>query len=381
MPASARRAVTALSTAAAGVLTAALLAAPAPAAQTVQPNACFYSLDGFWRNLDIRLAGSADPVYVPPGAGFRLGGTAAAAAFPAWIPEYGFNLGFLNGSPAGTKNTVPAEVWVAVAGKGSTQGVQVVRSTVNAETTITTDPTGEQFRSATPLQVTVPFGDTTWTAPTAAGAPVSFEQAPAGTLPSVPGVNGGATIVPRGSIFIRAALNKDTVFDLDCQPGRGSADGTAFTTAGTSPFEVAYVDPNAAPTGIAAPPVASPPIILRSTVLRPHRTRGTVALKVRNAGTTPAAGQVKITTVSRQQVRKGGPKRTLTALAWTDYTVAPGAAGTTLTLKISKDLRTVLKRKKLVKIVVTTRAENGLKTAAGLKRYAKATSATLSLKR
>lgn len=380
MPASARRAVTALSTAAVGVVAAATMAAPAPAAQTVQPNACFYSIDGFWRNLDVRIAGAADPVYVPPGAGFRLTRNAAAAAFPGWVAEYGFNLGFLNGSPQGTRNTVPAEVWMAVAGKGSAQGTQVVRSAVSAETTITTDASGERFVSATPLAVTVPFGDTTWTAPTAAGAPVSFEQAGPGTLPTIPGAGGGAAVSPRGSIFIRAALTRDTVFDLDCQPGRGAADGTSFTTAGTSPFEVAYVDPNAAPTGIAAPAVASPALTLRSTTLRPNADRTSIPLKVRNPGGITAAGQVKVTTVSRQRLRPGGPKRTLTVQDWTDYTVPAGAASD-LTLKVSKELRTVLRSKKLVKLVVHTRAENGLRTAAGLKRYAKAARPVVSLKR
>lgn len=380
MPASARRTVTALSAATVGVLAAAAMAAPAPAAQTVAQNACYYSLDGFWRNLDVRVAGTASPVYVPPGAGFRLTGTAAAAAFPGWIAEYGFNLGFLQGSPTGAKNTVPAEVWVAVAGRGSAQGVQVVRSAVNAETTITTDATGEIFTSATPLSVTVPFGDTTWTAPTAAGAPVTFEQAPAGTLPSIAGVNGGAAVVPRGSLFIRAALSKGTIFDLDCQPGRGSADGTAFSTGPVSPFEIAYVDPNAAPTGVEAAPLASPPIVLRSTTLRPNKGRTSAPLKVRNSGSTAATGQIKVTTVSKQRLRKGGPKRTLVVQDWADYTV-PADGAKTLRVKLSKSLRTVLKGKRLVKLQIATRAENGLRTEGGLPRYAKALRVTVSLKR
>jgi hypothetical protein len=380
MPASARRAVTALSAATVGVLAAATMAAPAPAAQTVVQNACYYSLDGFWRDLDVRVAGAASPVYVPPGAGFKLTGTAAAAAFPGWVAEYGFNLGFLQGSAQGVKNTIPAEVWVAVAGRGSAQGVQVVRSTVSAETTITTDAAGEVFRSATPLSVTVPFGDTTWTAPTAAGAPVTFEQAPAGTLPTIAGVNGGAAIVPRGSIFIRAALSKGTVFDLDCQPGRFTSGGDAFAPGAVSPFEIAYVDPNAVPTGVEAPPLASPPIVLRSTTLRANKARTSAPLKVRNSGGTVATGQVKVTTVAKQRLRKGGPKRTLVVQDWADYTVAAGARKT-LTVKLSKDLRTVLKGKKLVKLQIATRATNGLKTEGGLPRYAKATRATVSLKR
>lgn len=380
MPASARRAVTALSAATVGVLAAAAMAAPAPAAQTVAQNACFYSLDGFWRNLDVRVAGAASPVYVPPGAGFKLTGTAASAAFPNWIAEYGFNLGFLQGSPQGAKNTVPAEVWVAVAGRGSAQGVQVVRQSVNAETTITTDPAGEIFKSATPLSVTVPFGDTVWTAPTAAGAPVTFEQAPAGTLPSIAGADGGAAVVPRGSLFIRAALSKGTIFDLDCQPGRGSADGTTFSTGGVSPFEIAYVDPNAVPTGVEAPPLASPPIVLRSTTLRPNKARTSAPLKVRNSGGTVATGQVKVTTVSKQRLRKGGPKRTVLVQDWADYTV-PAGGQKTLTVRLSKKLRTVLRSKRLVKLQIAVRAENGLKTEGGLPRYAKATRATVSLKR
>lgn len=382
MPDHARRITHRRTIAAVGALAAVGLVAPtgSSAASVVAQNACYYGLDGFWRNQDVRVAGEAAPVYVPPGAGFTLTGTAAAATFPGWIPEYGFNLGFLNGSPTGVRNAVPAEAWMAVAGKGSAQGVQVVRAKVTAETTVTTDATGEKFVSATPLSFTVPLADTTWTAPDAAGAAVTFEQAPPGTLPSLPAVGGGPAVSPRGSIFIRASLTNSTSFDLDCQPGRATGDGTAFSPAATSPFAVAYVDPNAVPTGVVPPPVPSPPLVVRSTSLRTNAARTRATVEVQNTGGLKATGQLKVTTAAKQRLRPRGPKRTVLVQDWADYAIAPGGTST-IVVRLSKDLRTVLRAKKTVNLEVATRAANGLKTATGLPRFAPAARVTLPLRR
>ncbi len=375
MTARSRRLVPALSGVLATVAAAAALATPSTAAEAVSPNACKYLIDGYWRSLDVRMAGAANPVYVPPGAGFRLQGTAVAAAFPDWIAEYGYNLGLLN---AGV-NRVPAEVWIAVAGRGSAQGVQVLRAAVTAETTVTARE-GQQFGGATPLAVTVPLPDSTWTAPTAEDGRVTFEQAPAGTLPQIPGRNGGAAYQPTGSIFIRAALSNSTVFDMDCQPGRGATDGNSFTTTVAPPFELAYVDPNAVATGIEAPAVASPPTTPTAKTLKPNRTRRSVAVKLRNRGLIAADGQVRITTAGKERTSKGGKARRLTLSAWRTYRVAAGKTGT-VRITLTGNARKLLQLKRSVKVELSVRAATGRKSSAGRALYGKATTTTVTLKR
>lgn len=375
MTARSRRLAPALSGLLVSTVAATAFATPSQAAEAVAPNACKYMIDGYWRSLDIRMAGSAAPVYVPPGAGFRLQGMAVAAGFPEWIAEYGYNLGLLS---AGS-NRVPADVWVAVAGRGSAQGVQVVKASVTAETTITARA-GQQYGGSTPLAVTVALPESVWTAPTEEGGRVTFDQAPPGTLPPIPGRNGGAAYQPTGSIFIRAALSNSTVFDLDCQPGRGSTDGNSFTTTTAPPFEIAYVDPNAEATGIEAPVVASPLTTLTAKSLKPNRGRSSVAVKLRNPGLIAADGQVRITTASKERTSATGKARTLTLSSWKTYRVAKGKTGT-VKLKLSPDARKLLKLKKSVKVKVAVRAATGKKNSAGKPLYGKATMTTVTLKR
>lgn len=375
MPARSRRLAPALSGLLVSAVAATAFATPSRAAEAISPNACKYMIDGYWRSLDLRMAGSAAPVYVPPGAGFKLQGMAVAAAFPDWIAEYGFNLGLLN---AGS-NRVPADVWVAVAGRGSAQGVQVLKASVTAETTITARD-GQQFGGATPLAVTVGLPDSVWTAPTEEGGRVTFDQAPPGTLPPIPGRNGGAAYQPSGSIFIRAALSNSTVFDLDCQPGRGSTDGNSFSTTTAPPFEIAYVDPNAEATGIEAPVVASPRTTPTAKSLKPNRGRTSVAVKLRNPGLIAADGQVRITTAGKQRTSAKGKARTLNLSSWKTYRVSAGKSGT-VKLKLSSDARKLLKLKKSVKVKVALRAATGRTNSSDKPIYGKATTTAVTLKR
>ncbi len=354
---------------------AAALATPSSAAEAVAPNACKYMIDGYWRSLDLRMAGAASPVYVPPGAGFKLQGMAIAAAFPDWIAEYGYNLGLLN---AGV-NRVPADVWVAVAGRGSAQGVQVLKASVTAETTIAARA-GQQFGGATPLAVTVNLPDSVWTAPTAEGGRVTFDQAPPGTLPAIPGRGGGAAYQPTGSIFIRAALSNSTVFDLDCQPGRGSTDGNSFTTTTAPPFEIAYVDPNAEATGIEPPVVASPRTTATAKRLKASKRRTSVAVKLRNRGLITADNQVRITTAGKQRTSARGKARTLRLSAWKTARV-PAGKTRTVKLKLSSDARKLLKLTRSVKVKLAVRAATGRTNSSDKPIYGKPKTIKLTLKR
>ncbi|MFA4930219.1 MAG: hypothetical protein WC558_17015 [Patulibacter sp.] len=375
MTARSRRLAPALSGLLVTAVAATAFATPSRAAEAVAPNACKYMIDGYWRSLDIRMAGTAAPVYVPPGAGFKLQGMAVAAAFPDWIAEYGYNLGLLSAGP----NRVPAEVWIAVAGRGSAQGTQVLKAAVTAETAITARD-GQQFGGATPLAVTVPLPESVWTAPTDEGGRVTFEQAPPGTLPPIPGRNGGAAYQPTGSIFIRAALSNSTVFDLDCQPGRGSTDGNSFSTQAAPPFELAYVDPNAEATGVEAPVVVSPRTTLNAKSLKTNGQRTSVAVKLRNPGLIAADGQVRIATAGKERTTAKGKARALTLTSWKTYRVASGKTGT-VRLQLSKNARALLKLKKSVKVKLSLRAATGRRNSADKPIYGKAATTTVTLKR
>ena len=61
-------------------------------------------------------------------------------------------------------------------------------------------------------------------------APGSARPAP-GTLPTIPGGNGGADVTPKGSVFISATFAGGARIQLDCQPGTAPTDGTSFTPA------------------------------------------------------------------------------------------------------------------------------------------------------
>src|ERR1700754_301517 len=95
-------------------------ATPASAGTLTTPNACRWSFDGLWRNLDLDLTGAATPNPVAPGFGTALTGASVHARLPDWVAEYGFNLGLLKEGD----NDVPASVWVALAGGGTAEAVQ-----------------------------------------------------------------------------------------------------------------------------------------------------------------------------------------------------------------------------------------------------------------
>lgn len=352
----------------------AALPAPATAAESVTRNACFYAIDGFWRALDFRIAATSSPGYVPPGGGFALRQAAIAAAFPDWIAEYGFNLGHLDPGV----NRIKAHAWVAINGKGSAQGTQVVKTEVTVETTITAAENGQKFVSATPLAVTVPLPDTVWTAPAADAQSVEFTQGSPGQLPSVPGFGGGPAVQPVGSIFIRAELSSSIAFDLDCLPGNPTADFKRFTTGEAPKFDLAWSDPAAPPTGIAAPPVRSPSATVTSKSLK-LKAGKRISVTLANQGLITATGQVRVRTKSSYKLGRRKKAR-ISVLGWTGYELGSGDRST-LKLNVSSQARALLKGRRSVKVLVETRATTGERDGAGKPRYAAPTFAELTLRR
>lgn len=224
-----------------GAALAGALLVPAAAGAATTPNACRYSFDGYWRNLDVEMSGSPTPTSVAPGSGISLTGASVRAQLPTWIPEYGYNLGLLEAG----ENRIPARVWVAIDAAGTVEGTRYRELATTATTTIATGA-GGAFASGTPIDVTVPVPAMAWTA--GASGDVVFSQGPPGSLPEIAALAGGASTRPLGSLYIRAQLPNSVTFDLDCQPGRYTQSGDAFAPGIAGTIASAPIDAAAPPT-------------------------------------------------------------------------------------------------------------------------------------
>lgn len=258
-----------LAGAAALTVLAAVAAGPtaAEAASEVTPNACLYSWDNYYRDLDITLTGSATPNPLPPGEAVTL--TASlSGTMPVWLPTYGYNLDLLTVG----ENRIPTTMLVAIEGVGSVEQVQVVKVSFDALTTVT-DPDGTprtNDEGGTPPIVDVQLDPTTWTS---AGGPIELRQASGATLTSQPDLGpDGGPVTPEGSIYISSSLSPELRFNLDCQPGEQvAADrGETYTAAQAKPFEtVTVAEPAAevptttapAPTTTTAAPTTTAPLL------------------------------------------------------------------------------------------------------------------------
>lgn len=243
----------ALVSAAAACAAAAGLAQPAAAAQQTTGNACQYSYDGYWRDMDITLGGAAGVATGQPGQQVTLGGQSVAATLPDWLAQYGYSFGLLEAG----YNEIPVTVWVAVRGVNTAERVQVQQVDTVASTTITTGA-GGIFSHATPITYNVPsLADTTWTA---TGGDVTFQQAPSGSMPPIPVGTGGSLRTPRGSVYILARLG-DAQLGLDCVPGGYVGGGGNYSELAAVPFAnvdvLAFqcVNATAPPAGLTADPI------------------------------------------------------------------------------------------------------------------------------
>jgi hypothetical protein len=212
---STRRAVGALLATCVGLAAVLVVVAPAPqagAASAAVPNGCLYSIDGYNRNMDVRLRGESSASVTGPGEVVTLTGSTVSADLPVWIGEYSYRLGLL-GLGA---NTVSAKVWVAIEGTNTVEGTQWVQVDVTAATTISPSPSDPEAVVATPLSITdATLPDTTWTA---TGGAVTFRQGSPGSLAGIPAGTDGSAISPLGSLYVTTRLGFVDV-SLDCRPG------------------------------------------------------------------------------------------------------------------------------------------------------------------
>jgi hypothetical protein len=302
-------------------------AAPASAGVLTTPNVCHYSVyPGFYFAQGIDLGGTATPNPLAPGSGVSLTAASAHAQLPSWVTEYATNIGIFKPGD----NQITAKVWIALAGQGTPQGVQVVQVDTVAHTTVTTNPDGS-FASATPLDVTIPLPDTAWTAPGAGAA--AWRQADAATLPAVPIGPGGSNYTPKGSVVISAKFDGGLGTIIDCLPGTEVEGRRTYTAGAPGAFETASVQAGA-PT--ITPPAVKPPVLtLRTTKLKRSGRRVSISIACADA---PCKGTVSMTKATKKLA----------------YSLA---AGTSKTLKFTLSRATVKALKKKSRLV-TVRVTN-----------------------
>jgi hypothetical protein len=323
-------------------------AASAHAGTVTATNACLYSFNNEYRNQLVTLTGSGSPVDAPAGTVATLSGASISAALPPSLPQTGYELGIFQPGV----NLIPAQVWIAIATANAEPATQVHELSVTTSTTIEVNGAGG-FVSGTPIVVTIPIPDTSWTV--AGTGPVTFAQAPAGTLPNLP-VGVGDQVVPvTGSIVVKPKL-ANLRFVLDCQPGSTVAPFQSFTPAAAQPFatlEAAQpVAPAAPPPPPAAPATAKPRVA--STKLK--LAGGRVGVAIACSGGAPCRGRVALR--SAAPVRSGGRRRTLTVSPGAGYSVAAGRQRT-VRLTLSRAARALMRTRRTLRVRVTLTPASG----------------------
>jgi hypothetical protein len=264
-----------------------------------------------------------------------------SATLPPSLPKTGYDLGIFKAG----QNLIPSKVWVAIAAMGATPATQVHELSVPASTTIKVNAQGT-FVSGTPIVVTIPLPDATWTVD--GSSPVAFSQAGPGTLPSLPvGVND--TVVPvSGSIVVKPTL-ANLRFLMDCQPGTTAAPFKTLTPAIAAPFASLEADSPAAPAS------AQPQARIASTTLKLAGPRATVVVAC-----PPGSGGCKgrIALRSRAPVRIGARSRVLTVARVASYDVAAGASKA-VALKLGGAARAVMRKRRTLGVRLTLTPASG----------------------
>lgn len=209
---------------AAVLATAALtLVAAAPAhAEVETQNACRYSADGIWRNIQIAASGRPDRARAVAGERVSVTTSLEARLLPAWLTEAGVEWGFFGAG----HNEVPVKLWFALEARNTVERVQLATAELTLTTHIVLNPDGtlDHARSTPlPTRVAAPDFTTTWTAK---GGRIDVRQAAGGSLGRIPAGPDGAPVTVTGSAAIGIQLGS-AFLRLDCEPGTAPEnDGT-----------------------------------------------------------------------------------------------------------------------------------------------------------
>lgn len=321
------------------VVAAATLAQPARAATLTSTNACLYSVENEYRDQAVTLTGSGSPIGATAGAVATLSGASLSARLPPSLPRTGYETGIFKAG----YNPIPSKVWIALAATNATPATQVRALSVTASTRIRTTASGA-FISGTPIVVTIPIPNTSWTL--LEDGPVSFSQAGPGALPPLPVGVGNREVPVSGSIVVKPTLGK-LRFVMDCQPGSTAPPFQTFTPAVAPPF--ASLDATA--------PV--PPAALRlrvaSTSLKHRAGRIGVAIAC-PPGAFACTGNASVRSLAK--VRVGGVSRVLTIAVPRAYTV-PAGTQRTVQLPSSALARRVLRTRRSLGVRVTLAPAGG----------------------
>lgn len=306
-------------------------AAPASAGTLNVANACFWSVNSTWQAQNVDLTGTAAPSPLAPGSGFTLTGASIHSRLPEWLELY--TDAFLKPGA----NELPTKVWVALAGDNTAQGVQVFALETIARTTVTPDPAGGQSKM-TPIDVTIPIPDSAWTA--GGVGSVGLRQAGPGTLPPIPGGRNGATVTPKGSVFMSTTTPNGLLIQIDCQPGTNAPNKLSAIPATAGPFEAVpvQVDAPALPA-----PKPAPAVALRTTKLKASGRTVKVSVSC-------TAADCKGALTLKAGSKLLAAKRT--------YAVKPGTNGT-VKLTLTKAAQRSLKKKKSIKVSLAITADGG----------------------
>ncbi len=366
---------------------AAAIAVSAPAAASAAPvlsnNAC--ASDGQWGTLPLELAATA----AQNGRNLDVGAIQPSVTIPSWLPAKIAPYGFLIATAIGTGNKeVAVDAWMAVAGAGSTDAPQALRTSGKLKFTLTdTGFLGPYTVTKTSLAL-APSTASTWHAPDAGGA-IDIAQGPAGSLPSIPGGAGNASVQPKGSLWIRATIAGQS-FTIDCQPGTtpnpqdlsstftpGAATTIVSSTfSAWTPPPAPVTDPTPAPVTNPAPvtsptPAATPaPAAVTPTpttsaplaagvlaIASPSLKFGSAAVLVSvscPAGKADCTGSALVSSAKKLKVGSGAAK--LRKLAAGTYSVK---AGTTAPIKLKLTADGKKLKKKALVADVTLRPASG----------------------
>lgn len=337
---------------------AAAVAASAPAAASAAPvpanNAC--TNDGQWGTLPLELSATA----TPNGRSLDVSAIQPSVTIPSWLPakldQFGLPLAIATGGPGG-KN-VAVDAWMAVVGTGSSDAPKVLKTTGTLKFTLTSS-----FKVTNPSLTLKPTDASSWRAADA-GGPLTVAQGPAGSLPSIPGGAGNASVQPKGSLWVRATLAGQSL-SIDCQPGT-TPDPQALTSTYTaepapvlvsSVFDAAPVAPQSpAPVTTTTPVATTPPVpapVGPLAITSPSLKFGSAAVLVSvscPSGGKDCTGSAVITSAKKLKVGKGAAK--LRKLASGAYAVKAGATAP-VKLKLTADGKKLKKKALVVDVALT----------------------------
>jgi hypothetical protein len=232
----------------------------------------FVCLDGLGRqgglnrevNYSYNLAvTTGDPGSYTPGRPYALRGTKVTAVInSAMVKGLYANLLSYESLPSGGHLDQPLDLWIAISGENTGEGLQVVKATARWQAEFL-DPdgvsgSGDETFPASNLLINIP--DTNWT-PTGAG-PIRFSVAPPGRIPTLTlvgrGHSGAAGAVfpfnPYGSLVVRAETGRygET---LDCLEGSIAITNSAIAWSNLGSGDPAVRIPT--PVAEGAPPAST----------------------------------------------------------------------------------------------------------------------------